>query len=208
MPIVDRLESIESKELQTHLVDGLGVNTKFVRDAGRQVHKWSGRVDINGQKFSPYKDKRCLNYYVVTLTWRLKFPETPNAHIPTMRLAPRLPQSLPRETAVRSDEVQNEDDSFDFNEKTRRSAFYPYYPGKAMRRFGRKKLKTLCLTGHSRHLEMLDGELQVRTSSMSQDYKHEKSRRKLFNDKLATLNANEWTERWRRKKSLLRFEEL
>lgn len=89
MPIVERLKRLESEEYETHVVHGKPAKTKFVLTGEPEVYTWSGPTNINGENFGPYKGKSTLNYYVVILTWKLRFPEIPRAHIPTLRRAPR-----------------------------------------------------------------------------------------------------------------------
>lgn len=102
-PIVERLKGLESREYETHVVDGASVKTKFVLAGDPAVYTWTGPADINGGRYSPYAGKETLNYHVETLTWRLHFPSLPRAHIPTLRLAPRHPGTTPRRSRQEED---------------------------------------------------------------------------------------------------------
>ena len=39
-PIIERLESLQSKEYETHILDGKAVTTKFVCSNERTIDKW------------------------------------------------------------------------------------------------------------------------------------------------------------------------
>lgn len=93
IPIVERLKGLESREYESHVVDGEPVTTKFVLDGESTVETWTGPADIDGGDFDPYEGKSTLNYHIITLTWRLRFPSLPRAHIPTLRRAPRIRDS-------------------------------------------------------------------------------------------------------------------
>lgn len=95
MPIVNRLKRLESKEYESHAIEGKATTTKFKLVGEPEVFTWSGPTDINGQQFGPYRGKTSLNYHVVTMTWRLCFPRIPRAHVPELRRAPRIYEPEP-----------------------------------------------------------------------------------------------------------------
>ena len=87
-PIVERIQRMESKEFETHIVDGRPTKTKSCLTGEPEVTGWTGPTNLDGKTYDPYKDRWKLNYRVFTLTWRLQFPQYPKAHIPSLRLAP------------------------------------------------------------------------------------------------------------------------
>jgi hypothetical protein len=90
MIIVNRLRQLEGAELTTHIIDGKPTTTKFVLHREPEIMEWSGPTNIGGKKHNVYAGMDRLDYRIVTLTWRLYFPEHARAHIPTTRLAPRI----------------------------------------------------------------------------------------------------------------------
>lgn len=89
-PIVDRLSKLESKQYATHVISGKEEETKFVLTGKPAVYTWSGPSNLDGGHYAPYEGVDTLNYHVVSLTWRLCFPNVPRARIPQLRRAPRL----------------------------------------------------------------------------------------------------------------------
>ena len=89
-PIVEQLSRLRSREFETHLIDGKPTKTRFVLAGEPESYTWRGPTKINGHTFQQYEGKAHLDYKVVTLTWKLQFPEIPRAHVPTLRLAPRI----------------------------------------------------------------------------------------------------------------------
>jgi len=89
-PILDRIQRMESEEKETHLIDGKPTKTKFVLSGAPESYDWEGPADIDKRKFGPYDGKAMLKYHVVTLTWKLRFPEIPGAFVPQLRRAPRI----------------------------------------------------------------------------------------------------------------------
>ncbi|KAI7284350.1 hypothetical protein KC345_g2302 [Hortaea werneckii] len=98
-PILEHIKPLESLEEKTHLIDGKPAKSKFVLCRDPEVYSWEGPVNIDGQEFEPYEGKKFLKYHVVTLTWRLCFPEFPSGFVPRLRLNPRidLPYSAPQD---------------------------------------------------------------------------------------------------------------
>lgn len=94
-PIVERLKRLESREFETHIIDGKPTTTRFVLAGEGEVETWTGPANLDGREYHPYRGKTSLNYHVVTLTWHLRFPAFPRAHIPTLRRAPRMPRDCP-----------------------------------------------------------------------------------------------------------------
>lgn len=198
--IIDRLESIDSEELQTHILDGQTVTTKFVRDKDRDERQWCGPADIDGQNFAPYKNKSRLNYHIITLTWRLRFPQMPNAHVPTMRLAQRVHHGSNDRNSLPANDY-DEIGRKDLREGSNRNYF-----SKILRRRDRKKMKAgVWPVRRSLRLELLDAELRMQMESTTQALVQEKFRWKVFSEKMAAVHASEWTERWEKEKSLLKF---
>ncbi|RMZ21716.1 hypothetical protein D0859_14275 [Hortaea werneckii] len=99
-PILEQIKQLESLEEKTHLIDGKPAKSKFILCRDPEVYSWEGPVNIDGQEFEPYEGKKILKYHVVTLTWRLSFPEFPSGFVPRLRLNPRidLPDSAPQNT--------------------------------------------------------------------------------------------------------------
>ena len=109
MPIVERLKRMESREYETHIVDGQAMTTKFVLHGEPEVYTWTGPANLDGGEYLPYRGKTSLDYHVLTLTWRLRFPSMPRAHIPTLRRAPRIAATPPsvRETRQYDDPIRS-----------------------------------------------------------------------------------------------------
>ncbi|KAF2768085.1 hypothetical protein EJ03DRAFT_337216 [Teratosphaeria nubilosa] len=95
LPIVERVKSFVSDELETHVVDGKPIKTKFVLTDNASVYEWEGPTNIGKQDFSHYRGKDKLKYHVNTLVWKLKFPDMPGAFIPHLRRAPRIDPRSP-----------------------------------------------------------------------------------------------------------------
>lgn len=89
-PILERLSNLVSAEYETHIVDGQPATTRFVLQDRREVSQWSSSSRLDGRTYAPYRGRETLNYHVVTLTWRLHFPQLRGVHVPTLRLAPRI----------------------------------------------------------------------------------------------------------------------
>ena len=53
LPIVERLKQLESREVDTHIVYGHPVCTKFVLHGEPDVYKWSGPSNFENQNFGP-----------------------------------------------------------------------------------------------------------------------------------------------------------
>ena len=205
LPIVERLERLESKEFVTHIVDGRTVSTKFVLHGGRQIHNWSGPANINGQEFNPYKGKHRLTYHVITLTWRLRFPELPNAHVPELRRAPRVGLSTSPDNSRNHSMMQRplSHDTYARQSWFRNGASLPQ-SGRGQRSKRRKKLNDDALKSAWR--DMLDAGLRVRIHSVHQAQAQEWRREKRFAQVMASIKVMKWEERWRDEKSLLHFE--
>ncbi|KAK4550241.1 hypothetical protein LTR36_003208 [Oleoguttula mirabilis] len=90
VPILERIKAFESEEKETHIVDGKPMKTKFVLTREPETYTWEGPANINKQQFKHYADRNTLKYHVVTLTWKLTFPDLPKAFAPTLRRAPRI----------------------------------------------------------------------------------------------------------------------
>ncbi|TKA46686.1 hypothetical protein B0A55_12871, partial [Friedmanniomyces simplex] len=91
MSIVDRIKQFESEEFHTHVIDGKEVKTKFVlADEEQKTYTWEGPANLDNETWDPYEGKGTLKYHVVTLTWRLRFPELPGAFVPQLRRGPRI----------------------------------------------------------------------------------------------------------------------
>lgn len=95
-PILERIKAFESAEIETHIIDGKPAKTKFVLTGQPETYTWEGPSNINQQQFDPYADRTTLQYHVVTLTWKLHFPDIPNGFIPRLRRAPRIGSESPR----------------------------------------------------------------------------------------------------------------
>jgi hypothetical protein len=116
-PIVDHILSLRSQELATHVVNDKPTTTRFVLTGEPEVSSWTGPTDLDSKEFAPYKDKKELKYHVVTLTWKLYFPQYPKAHVPNLRLAPPVhfkrgrPASFAwRQRLERSNSMSSDDD--------------------------------------------------------------------------------------------------
>lgn len=104
LPIVERLKGLESRQFETHRIDGQPASTTFVLQPHTTTDCWSGPSNLDWKRYEPYAQRPTLNYHAITLTWKLHFPQFPNAHVSTLRLAPRLhpgpdpipPEELPR----------------------------------------------------------------------------------------------------------------
>lgn len=200
LKIVSRLEKLESKEFETHIVDRKAVSTKFVLHEGQEVHNWSGPVNIDGQNFRPYRRMNQLNYLVITLTWKLKFPRLPHAHVPTLRRAPRVPRTQPQ--AATSHEDANHESPYLSRFETNRTYF-----GRPMRRRDYKRLKAgLWPARKQPWLEMLDAG-HVRMKSVHQAERHENMRQKHFVEEMALFYFEDWKRKWDEDGSMLCFEE-
>ncbi|KAF2722066.1 hypothetical protein K431DRAFT_284272 [Polychaeton citri CBS 116435] len=98
--ILERIRRFESEKRKTHIVNGSPTTTYFELAGEPKISTWSGPANLDGETYHPYAGKETLNYHVVTLTWRLRFPDLPTAdvHVPTLRLAPRAtPTNTPVE---------------------------------------------------------------------------------------------------------------
>ncbi|KAK5681704.1 hypothetical protein LTS10_006237 [Elasticomyces elasticus] len=90
MTIIERIKTIESEAYDTHIVDGKSMKTQFVLDEQVRTYEWDGPSNIANGTWDPYQGKGKLKYHVVTLTWRLRFPDVPRAFVPELRRAPRV----------------------------------------------------------------------------------------------------------------------
>ena len=123
-PIVEHIRRMESKEYETHVVGGQPTKTKFLLTGEPEVTSWTGPTNLDGKTYDPYEKKEKLNYHVVTLTWRLQFPQCPEAHIPRLRLAPQMvhktpshPASTPSSTNIAARSDADQDLSTDWPER-------------------------------------------------------------------------------------------
>ena len=203
LPIVERLQRLESREIESHIVDGKAVRTKFVLHGRPEVQEWSGPIDINGANFDQYKGKDKLDYHVITLTWRLKFPQLPRAFVPKLRLAPRIgaPVSQTLSPHDRDNDLppapRNLSNAWrSFNGLTR------YMPdqndGAADGTFqSNYEMTELQGTQHT-----------INIFSAYQAAVHQAMERKRFSASIADVNADMWKAKWAAEGSLLRFAEL
>ena len=190
LPIVERLKRLESKEFDTHVISGQPARTKFIMTDRPKTHEWVGPVNIDGEDFEPYADKKQLNYVVVTLTWQLHFPQFPHAHIPHLRLMPRLGEDAP---FCRSAPVNIKAPEIDEGA--------PVYISRRRRHHELFRLSrveapnTVSRWGH-----------YVHKMSQWQAEAHEGVRRQRFCEAMGDLYAVEVEKRWRAERSLLKLE--
>ena len=200
MPIVERLQNLESKEFNSHVVDGQELSSKFAPHGQPQVHTWSGPVNIDGQTFSPYEKKNKLDYHVITLTWRLKFPQLPKANVAQLRRAPRINNSSRIEfvtyPGMKFDDAMARIPSY-------YRGFNPFRTPLAIKR--RRSRKDV--VGENERLRLLHADLQVRMMSVQQDDMQEVMRRRLFQSAMDRVIVERWKRRWQGENSILKFVE-
>jgi hypothetical protein len=216
LPIVERIKAMESKEMDTHVVEGKPTPTRFVLYGEPKVYTWSGPTDINGHTFSHYGDKTALNYHVITLQWRLHFPEHPRANVQSLRCAPRY-------DSTKEEELSDEDRApihlrpHYLRFRPRAPAGHFHLPGGQRDIMRTNVVRDEATPGPSEAKKpkegpaMLGNMIRTYRKTLEKDqYRadiYEVRRRGLFAEGMAAMRARNIEERWRAEGSLLKFEE-
>lgn len=201
MPIVDRLSRLVSNEYETHIVDGQPTTTQFVLQSSPEVYKWSGSSKINTKTYAPYRDRKTLNYHVVTLNWRLHFPQLPSAHVPAIRLSPRVvaPSTVPLRNPTSDDRARAE--------IGRSIPSVNYYETDHLSTV--EQLWRFDMNGNLEDLAMYERMMDVQARLSGHERRHadigEVFRRMAFNDRMAESHTTYWRGRWEVEGSLLSF---
>lgn len=198
-PILEQIKQIESREMETHLLDGQPLKTRFVLTEQQHKYNWEGPANINNQDFSPYAGKSSLKYHVVTLRWELKFPQRPGAFIPKLRRASRINHGRPLHRSISLMESL----SMDIFNIPPPYGFANYRPQPLPRR-GRRAMRV----AHNHRIffeDLLDKEYVMRRNSQSLAEHTETIKRKYFSKMLGAAKVTTWEEKWRADKALLKF---
>ena len=191
-PILARMQLLESAEIETHVIDGKAVKTRFVRSEQIAQSTWSGPANLNNQSFDPYKDKTSLTYTVVTLTWHLAFfPCIPHAQIPILRRAPRLAHP---ESALA---IQMRGRDGQMMTPLQRLSNH-------MRRHTQRRTNRPLPIGR-RYLEGRQWQYLIAAESRERAEDGEAERREVMGAWTAARRAEKVDGRWRAQRSLLRF---
>ncbi|KAK4494680.1 hypothetical protein PRZ48_014036 [Zasmidium cellare] len=89
-PILQRIHAMDSREIESHLVEGRPVKTKFLLTQPDETYTWEGPTNIANKTYPQYSQMDKLRYHVTTVTWTLRFPDIPNANANHLRRAPRI----------------------------------------------------------------------------------------------------------------------
>ena len=148
-----------------------------------------------------------LDYHVVTLTWALKFPQIPRAHVPTLRRAPRVLGTVPARPISSMSQGRSAQMRF---------ASEPLLPPfrcrlGPMRRRDYKKLKAgLWPVRKDQVVDMRNAEFYARLESVYQAQFEEDARRESFEEAIqafhANIHAKAQSSKWENERSLLKFE--
>ncbi|RMX73480.1 hypothetical protein D0869_13562 [Hortaea werneckii] len=202
-PILEKIRQLESLEYKTHLIDGKPAKSKFVLCRDPEVYSWEGPVNIDGQKFEPYEGKKMLKYHVVTLTWKLCFPEFPSGLVPRLRLNPRieLPYSAPPDIPEIAPQVARP--FFQTSPLSRRNGVFKIGSGRMTR-----KRKAMELAQDERMIfKMRTANLHVRWVEASRAEMTEGIRMRQFDASMGQLSVDKIELRWKGENSLLTFGE-
>lgn len=203
-PIVDHIKGLQSTEMTTHIVEGKPTSTFFALDDREESYTWQGPANINGQNFAPYKGKDRLNYHVVILTWRLRFPEYPNAFIPHLRRAPRATPSTP---LIRDATQAHVDDL----EKSRLESIYvsrQFDSASGRRHLGRERRKEYSKMSSVQwrwYHQATERRKEIVQKSKWLASRWEGGREAMFRAQVGMLYAAAVAARWEKERSLLSF---
>lgn len=229
-PIVEHIKSLESREFDTHYINGRPTSTKFVLTGEPEVTSWTGPANIDGHNHAPYKHKTELKYHVVTLTWRLKFPQYPRGHVPHLRLSPQVNTRSPtvaqfnratsfeysRDNDSQSDEGNQRldaelygslDEDFWFGNS---ESSVDHVQQQRLARMGESRQRSLRIeTQESDNIEesMRSSSQVVRDGGTLQAGVNEGSRLGQFRRGMKALREKQWRRRFAEFKSLLRLED-
>jgi hypothetical protein len=203
-PIIERLKRMESEEMETHVIDGQPTKTKFVLVDQSKPWTWEGPTNIDGHDFDPYKGKTKLKYHVVTLTWKLRFPDMPGAFVPHLRRAPRFwGQSGPLldtdAVEPRSTKIQPEDDP---HVRPMLPHDMPTIFPRRRRRANRANNNRVRMASPEQWKVMCDN---VHTNARLLADATEKRKRLQFEDMMADFEMERYRAKWKAEGSLLRF---
>lgn len=193
IPIVERLKQLTSALKLTHIINGKEAQTHFVLQDTTPSYTWQGPTNINHESFTPYANKKTLNYHTTTLTWKLRFPDHPHAHIPTVRRAPRTPSTLPLA----------ENGSLDQDSETTTSQ--SYYDRPLQRRGCRLTMTRLRRAKDKLLATMVSAQVETRWKADFAARRVEDWRRRDFEKGMADLRAGAWRRKWVGEGSLLRL---
>jgi hypothetical protein len=203
-PIVERLRKLESKEYQTHLVEGEPTATRFILQDIQDTYTWTGSSKINDDDYVPYAGRDTLNYHVVTLTWRLAFTQLLKAHVPTLRLAPRYHGNSQRRPA-RHERPTTPSSQTRF--EVRHVAFRPVF--KSIHLDALDPVFRFDLDGTLRDLgvreRMMDTQLFLNAQDKRRADLEEAHRSCYFDTQMEKIRTIHWQERWEQEGSLLSF---
>jgi len=196
-PIIQRIKALESREKETHIVDGEPTTTKFVLTDRQDSYTWEGPTNIDNGKFAQYDGKDKLKYHVTTLTWKLTFPKMPKAFVPELRRAPRMRgRHVTHTSSMDLPSLYTADIS---------RHWIPYMHGRRgrayrrMKRVNAQKLPLRFVFG-----KMRDWALEVLRISQLQDELAEDARRVQLRELRGAVFREQYRERWASEESLLR----
>ncbi|KAK5129208.1 hypothetical protein LTR08_003758 [Meristemomyces frigidus] len=213
-PILERIKGFKSKELETHLIDGKTMKTKFELTGIPETYSWEGPANIDKEQHSPYAGRDTLKYHVVTLTWKLRFPELPNAFVPELRRA-RI--SLPSTSTAGSMGDVPQEPFYEITPDTPSSRAFtaPRNPLDENRRSGRltRAMRRRLITaeapqpeeGTVRYERMRKAENMLQRHMKRQAGFIETRRRQPLQEWTARMEKEKWMRRWEGQKSLLGF---
>ncbi|KAK5124314.1 hypothetical protein LTR85_002017 [Meristemomyces frigidus] len=200
-PILERLKGMVSEEMETHVVAGKPAKTKFVLTGEPETCSWEGPANIDNQQFGPYADRSTLKYHVVTLTWKLRFPDIPNGFVPRLRRAPRI--GAEREAGPFGGAGRLDRKHWvlprGMHQAPRARSMRP--PG----RLTRKRKADERAEDMARYYRMQGVERAVQQQSRDLAELHEGVRRRHFEDYGERQEVERWEAQWETQKSLLKF---
>ncbi len=210
MPIVERLSRLESRESETHIVDGIPTTTRFILQGDPEVQTWRGPSNIDGQVHRPYRGRDTLDYHIVTLTWRLHFPEYPHAHIPTLRRAPRVGLSEdtsgslnPVIAAIGEGRAEN-----DFPRMPQFEQHHHYnLLSRRSRRLRSRAIRRGMVGSEDSGSGMMNASIYAQRMQEYQSKVDERIRKAIFDQQMGIMHERQWRQKWEAEGSLLKFED-
>ena len=212
-PILERIKSFESEEKETHLINGKPAKTVFVLTGEPTIHNWEGPANIHDREYEPYAGMNTLKYHVVTLTWKLRFPEIPNAFVPELRRAPRIEPVPSSDTEANSYDDEDEwdgdfNDMFDERPTTPvpliQRAKPPVHTSKKSQTIGKRENEEWRQDrAQYRYIRLVSREVQLESQRQADMF--EMARRRQFEDWSVEGLVKRWETRWQAEGALLQF---
>ena len=207
-PIIERIRRFESKEFETHLVDGKPTKTRFVIVGELKISEWKDPANIANHVLGPNHSSSALKYHTITLTWNLCFPYVPHAVVPELHRVPRIETpSSEMHMPVQESHVSQAL----LEPRPRSNVAIEYVQRKRwdMRaRQSRKpsaKVEDPAKVGRRMVFDWQCMQRDVRLRSKWQSEHTEDLRRAEFESARMEFKAGCWRQRWKEEKSLLKF---